>query len=381
MAQFLGAADKESNGGRQLPGHDGVEPGDAGYGVSDRQVGVVGQHRLVYPLQLRSGIDAQLLGQHRAGLAVDIQRLGATPTAVQGQHQLGPHPLPQRMFGGQRDQVGDQFPVPAQSQREVDALFLGGHPLLDQPGNHLAVQHLAGNVRQRVPMPQPQRLIQQLRGRLRLAGRHLGPRGPQQGAEPVHVDRVGVRLQVIPGRRRHQRTRLVVHREGAAQPQHVVLQRVPGTGWGSVTPQARDQPVDRHRLVGRERQHREQHPLLGGRHRHQHIAVPDLQRPQQTEAPSVPQDWFPSTSWPPRAVQAWTPQHPRTRRHKNRVGRRPRLVPACCRAQLLTTPACGTSCPSSTDCFPYLRPGRGQRSRYGPRPTPARPRGDHAPPC
>jgi hypothetical protein len=221
-AYLRGAADEVHAGRRKLTWHDTRRgrglPGGPGCRVGDRQGGIVGQDRLVQRAQLGTEVDAQFLGEDLAGPAVGVQRLGGPPGPVQGEHQLRPHPLPQRVFGGQRDQLGDPVPVPAEVHIQVDALFQGGQVLLDEPRYHLAVQYLAGHIRQRLPTRQPQRLIQQRRGRLRIAGQHGGPGGPHQGAEPVHVDRVGVHVKAISGRRADQRARLSIDLKAAAQP-------------------------------------------------------------------------------------------------------------------------------------------------------------------
>jgi hypothetical protein len=203
VAYLGGAADEVGAGGRKLAWHEtqhgGVPRCGLGCRVGAGQGGVVGQHRAVQPLQLRSGVDAQLVGEKFAGLVVGVQCFRAPPGPVQGQHQVRPQPFPQWAFGGQLDQLGDPLGVPAEAQIELDALFQGGQPLLDQTRNDVAVQEVAGHVRQRFAVPQRQRLVQQRCGRLRLAGRRGGAGAADQGAELVYVDPVGVHDQAVSG--------------------------------------------------------------------------------------------------------------------------------------------------------------------------------------
>ncbi|HET6752077.1 MAG TPA: hypothetical protein VFL71_22755, partial [Actinomycetes bacterium] len=77
---------------------------------------VLGEDRLLQPLQRRGRVDAQLLGQHRAGLLVDAQRVRLPPGAVQRQHQLRPQPLAQRVAGDERVELADEQGVAAERQ-------------------------------------------------------------------------------------------------------------------------------------------------------------------------------------------------------------------------------------------------------------------------
>lgn len=49
--------------------------------------------------QRRAGFQAQLSHHELMPLAVDSQRVGAAAEPVQGQHQYGAHPFPERVGG------------------------------------------------------------------------------------------------------------------------------------------------------------------------------------------------------------------------------------------------------------------------------------------
>lgn len=102
------AAPGERGGRRgELRGHGTQLRGDLGL-RRQGQLGVVPQDQFVQLLQLGAGLDAQLLHEHLASLAEDLQRLGPSPRTVLGQHQMGPGLFPQRVLADQRGQVGDE---------------------------------------------------------------------------------------------------------------------------------------------------------------------------------------------------------------------------------------------------------------------------------
>ena len=60
-----------------------------------RERAVVGEHRMFECPQLRTGLDADLLDERRAGTAEGPQRVGLTSAAVEGDHQLGVEAFPE----------------------------------------------------------------------------------------------------------------------------------------------------------------------------------------------------------------------------------------------------------------------------------------------
>ena len=64
-------------------------------------------------LQLGTGLDADLLDEDATGLAVDLERLGLPPAAIQREHQLRREPLARRVLGQQLPQLAHQRGVPA----------------------------------------------------------------------------------------------------------------------------------------------------------------------------------------------------------------------------------------------------------------------------
>jgi hypothetical protein len=241
---------------------------------------VLGEDRLLQPLQRRGRVDAQLLGQHRAGLLVDAQRVRLPPGAVQRQHQLPAPPLPPRLGGHQRLQLADQLCVAAGGEPELGQLLDRGPPQLLQAGGLGLRPGLVGELRQRRPPPQPQRLPEQPRRLGRVRRRDPMGRGDQP-LEPGRVDPLGVHLQPVAGGPGGQQPRGLPERP--AEGRHPALQGVRRLPWRTVAPQVVDQAVGRHHLPGVQQQVGQQGALLGARDHDRSRAVVDLQWPQDPE--------------------------------------------------------------------------------------------------
>ena len=82
-----------------------------GQGCSDHQRGVLAQDRLLQGHQLRTGIDAQLGGEHPPGLVQGSQGLALAAGLVLRQGQQRPPPLPQRRLGRPGLRLGQDLPM------------------------------------------------------------------------------------------------------------------------------------------------------------------------------------------------------------------------------------------------------------------------------
>ena len=91
LGQRLLATHQRGHRRRQTP------PRPTGHGNAG-QGRVMSQDRRLQPLQPRPRLDPQLLGQHPPSLPEGLQRLRLAAAAIQGQHQLPPQPLPERML-------------------------------------------------------------------------------------------------------------------------------------------------------------------------------------------------------------------------------------------------------------------------------------------
>ena len=121
---------------------------------------VLGEDRRMQPAQLRPWVDAELLDQDRSGPLVGQQRIGLPTRAVQGQQQLGPQPLPQRLLADQPLQLGHQLSVPPQPQVGLEAILHRAQPQLAQPVGLGRGDVAVSELLERLAPPQPQRLPQ-----------------------------------------------------------------------------------------------------------------------------------------------------------------------------------------------------------------------------
>ena len=83
-------------------------------------------------LELGARLGAEAVHKRLPCLLVGSQCLALATGATQGQHELGVESLSQRMLGGQRTQIRDQFAGPAKVQAGVDVPFHGLQPHLLQ---------------------------------------------------------------------------------------------------------------------------------------------------------------------------------------------------------------------------------------------------------
>ena len=134
----------------------------------------------------------------RAHPAEGGQGIGLAAAPVEGDHQLGPEPLAQRVGGHQALELGHHLGVTAQGQVGVDPQF---QRLEAAPVEALGLgggKEVVGEVGQRLPPPQIERLTQALIGgqrdrrrparrRHRPPGVRTGRRRPARGRRPAHT--------------------------------------------------------------------------------------------------------------------------------------------------------------------------------------------------
>jgi hypothetical protein len=128
---------------------------------------VVGEDRLLQALELRTRRKAEIgvEGAHR--VAVRVERLSLPPGAVQGEHELGPQPLAQRLARYQLLELADELGSAANGQVGLEAVLdrRGAQPL--QSCDLDLREGLEGDIGQRRPAPFVERRTQPRRGALR----------------------------------------------------------------------------------------------------------------------------------------------------------------------------------------------------------------------
>ena len=78
------------------------------------------QDRPVQRLELRRRVDAELLDEGAAHAVVSFKRFRLPSRAVQRKHQLAVEPLPERVFGDERLELGHELDVAAERQLRFD---------------------------------------------------------------------------------------------------------------------------------------------------------------------------------------------------------------------------------------------------------------------
>ena len=210
-------------------------------GGSER--GVLGEDGLLDLLQRGPGIDAELIGQHRAGALVRPQRVGLTSRPVQRGHELGPEALAQRILLHPRFELTDQLRVPAELQIGIDAVLDRRGARLLEPGDHRAGEGVVREVDERVAAPQGERVPEHVRRRLGVARVQRGASFCREPVEASRVERVPRQVErVAPAACRDS-----FLAERTSQPRDVDLQVVASRD-ALAAPDVLEELVGRHRV-------------------------------------------------------------------------------------------------------------------------------------
>jgi hypothetical protein len=172
------------------------------------------QDRAVEFLQFGSRLGAELVDEYAPRRGVGLERVRLTSRPVQGEDQLVPESLAERMFGDERLQLRHQLDVAGAHQVDVDTRLLGGDAQLVEVGRRRC-DVLVGQVGEYRSAPERERAPQQRCGLLGLGRLGLGNQTPK----PIEVELVRLDVEPVAGR-----AGLEPVAEHAPQPPHVVLQ-------------------------------------------------------------------------------------------------------------------------------------------------------------
>ena len=146
---------------RSRPASSGEPPsswtGSSTIGGGGVEARVLGQHRRLEALQLRPGLDPDLLDQRLARPAVGVQRVGLAPGAVEGEHSLGVEALAQRLLRDQLLEAGDHLVVAPGGELGVDRELDRAQVKLLEPADLGGCERLRGDVGERRPAPELER--------------------------------------------------------------------------------------------------------------------------------------------------------------------------------------------------------------------------------
>ena len=110
-------------------------------------------------------------------------------------------PLTQRVRGDELVELADDLGVPAGRERRVDRQLAGAQPLVVEAPDLGAREGLVGDVVERPPAPQRQRLVHE-RARPVIRAARL----PHELLEPHSVDRIGGHAQLVASSARQDRS-------------------------------------------------------------------------------------------------------------------------------------------------------------------------------
>ncbi len=244
----------------------------------------VAQDRLVQPGQTRPRVHAQLLDEQGAGPAVLLQRLRGPPGAVQGEHQLAPQVLAERVLRDQGAQVADEFPGLAPVQPQLVELLGRGQPPLVQGGGRRRERRAPASRHDGAP-PQGERLAQPVGRLVRQSGGDVPPGLGGQPVEAAQVELVVVHDGAVAGAVGDDQGGPL--RDAAAQIGDGLADLVDGRRRRIVVPDGLDEPGDRHHPAGLQQQG-DQNPFLDGPPEPYPVPVgPDLQCPENVAAHRV----------------------------------------------------------------------------------------------
>ena len=210
----------------------------------------VGREQLrVQLLQLGTGIDAKLVGDHLPGLGVRIERFGMPAGLVQGPDEQQPQSLADRVLPHQPAQLGNQLSGPAARQVRLGAEFGGVKPKFVSPFGLGADERGRRDVGEQLAAPQPERLREEAGGALRLGRGERAPAFGDQLLELLQVQVAGGDAEQVPGRPVHQQPAFAVA-DQPPQPVHVDADQVVRLRGRAVAPQLEDQALGGDELPG-----------------------------------------------------------------------------------------------------------------------------------
>ena len=85
------------------------------------------------PLQRRTRVEAELVGELHAQPVVHLQGVGLAAGPVQGEHELPDQALPERVRRDQLGEVGHHLVPATEPQLQLEALLDRGEPLFFEP--------------------------------------------------------------------------------------------------------------------------------------------------------------------------------------------------------------------------------------------------------
>ena len=247
-----------------------------------RRGDLAAQDREVRGLELGAGHGPERVVERGADALVDGQRVGLPAGGVQHADLQPRDALVERVVGGQALELGDELAGRDAGQVGLDAVDGRGQAhVLEPRGRGGRERARARHAGQRRATPQRERLAEELPGAAGLAGAQRARALAGQPLEAVGVDVGGLEREPVAARRLGHERRVA---QRPPQPRDERLQRVHLVGGHVLLPDRVDQPAERDRASGVEREPHEQRLQPGPADLDRAVAVGDLERSQEPHA-------------------------------------------------------------------------------------------------
>jgi hypothetical protein len=269
------AADHDGQPPRDERGGDLLEVLPAGRRPLAARRRLVAEDRGVQALEQRARLDAELLHEHGAARAVDLERLGLAARAVEREHQLAAKPLPQRMLPDERLELADELGVPAERELRLGVLLDEREPELLEPRDLRLRERLVRELGERLAAPGRERLREQPRPPRGVAHSRFVDELPH--AREVELPRADV--DEVAGRARLDR----LLAERLAELGDEVLERGDRGRRRLSAPERVDESVGRDDAARVEEEEREERALLRPAEREHAVAVDRFERTEDAE--------------------------------------------------------------------------------------------------
>ncbi len=241
--------------------------------------GILGEDGELEPTQLGPRLDRERVHERLTTCAVDLERLGLPPGAVEREHQLAPRALPERVRRDERVQLLEDVRVMPEGEVGLDPVLERREAQLLEPIGGLRRERLADEIREGRSAPLGERVPQQLRTAGEIARRDRPAARGRAGLEAEEIERRGRRFEEISGLARLDGRRP----ERLAEPRHVDLHGGGGRRRRILPPQLVDDPVGGHDPVGVEEEQREDRSLPHPAEGHTSRAVAHFEWAEQQE--------------------------------------------------------------------------------------------------
>ncbi len=235
---------------------------------------VLAQHGVVQATELGTGLDADLLHEHAARIAIGGQRLSLPSGAVEREHALDVQPLLERMSRDERFELPDHLQVPSADEVLVDGQLAGAKPQLLEPADLGSRERLADDVGQSVAAPEGERFA-------RRSVRAAAARGVDEALEPLRIDVLCGESQLVAATARQDLRGVAGQR--LAELGDVELDHLRRAVRWLGAPQPFNQPIDGDGPVHLEREHGQDGALLRGAQRDRTAVEGRLDRAQELE--------------------------------------------------------------------------------------------------